>query len=192
MTNNDLKATIATTYKNDFRRLYFCAYKVCRNLPDASEVARDIVNDAFVKACSGAYTGANGASLYTFLYGVVGNASIDTIRRHENSRRVRSRLASSPSAVERTESMWQASDVTPRPFTGPERAYLNLERRELVKAALSQHCTSREVAVWQACKLDGMTTTAAADMLGLTQPTTYRAMTSATAKVSAYVAEMTC
>ena len=186
----DLKATIATTYKNDFRRLYFCAYKVVRNLPDASEVARDIVNDAFVKACAGAFTGANGASLYTFLYSTVGNASIDTIRRHENSRRVRSRLASSPSAVERTESMWQASDVTPRPFTGPERAFLNKERRELVRAALALHCTAREVAVWEACKLDGLTTTAAADLLGVSQPTAHRALAGATEKVGTYVASM--
>ena len=44
----ELKAIIADTYKNDFRRLYFAAYKVVRKLPEPADVARDIVNDAFV------------------------------------------------------------------------------------------------------------------------------------------------
>ena len=133
----DLQTIIADTYKNDFRRLYFAAYKVVRNLPEPADVARDIVNDAFVKACAGACRFENGASLYTFLYSTVGNAAIDTIRRHENSRRVRSRLASSPSAVERTESKWQASDVTPRGFICPERAYFAKERMESTAAKLA-------------------------------------------------------
>ena len=89
-----------------------------------------------------------------------------------------------------TESKWQASDVTPRPFTGPERAFLNKERRELVRAALALHCTAREVAVWEACKLDGLTTTAAANLLGVSQPTAHRALATASDKVGTYVARM--
>ena len=185
----DLQTIIADTYKNDFRRLYFAAYKVVRNLPEPADVARDIVNDAFVKACAGACRFENGASLYTFLYSTVGNAAIDTIRRHENSKRTRSRSAE-VCTVAATESRWQASDVTPRPFTGPERAFMNKERRELVRAALALHCTAREVAVWEACKLDGLTTTAAADLLGVSQPTAYRALATATEKVGTYVAKM--
>ena len=132
----DLQTIIADTYKNDFRRLYFAAYKVVRNLPEPADVARDIVNDAFVKACAGACRFENGASLYTFLYAAVGNAAIDTIRRHENSKRTRSRSAE-VCTVAATESKWQASDVTPRGFICPERAYFAKERMESTAAKLA-------------------------------------------------------
>ena len=132
----DLQTIIADTYKNDFRRLYFAAYKVVRNLPEPADVARDIVNDAFVKACAGACRFENGASLYTFLYSTVGNAAIDTIRRHENSKRTRSRSAE-VCTVAATESKWQASDVTPRGFICPERAYFAKERMESTAAKLA-------------------------------------------------------
>jgi RNA polymerase sigma factor (sigma-70 family) len=190
MPTNDLQAIIADSYKNDFRRLYFCAYQVCRNLPDAADSARDMVNDAYIKALRGDWRGDS--TLYTFLFSCTRNGALDYIRRHENSRRLRSRSATGPEAVPHTESRWQASDVTPRPFACPERSYLSKERRELVKAALAQFCTPREAAVWELCKLDGMTTTDAAEVAGVSQPTAHRALAAATSKISAHIDAMTC
>ena len=178
----DLQTIIADSFKNDFRRLYFNAYSVTRSLPEGADAARDIVTDAYVQAMK-SYTPQAGATLYTWLYRVVANRSLNHIKAHKNSRR----SVNAPAVVE---SKWQASDVTPRPFTGPERAFLNKERRELVKAALADLCTAREVAVWEACKLDGLTTTAAADLLGVSQPTAHRALATATEKVGTYVARM--
>ena len=188
----DLQNAIAVSYKDDFRRLYFCAYQICRNLPDAADAARDIVTDAYVKACKGLHRGDEGATLYTFLYRTVAHASIDHIRRHENSRRIRSKLAGDAPAVERVESKWQASDVTPRPFTCPERAFMSKERRELVRDALALHCNPRQVMAWELCKLDGLTTTAAAEMMDVSQPTAHRALNAALVAIRGHVAEMTC
>jgi RNA polymerase sigma-70 factor (ECF subfamily) len=125
----DLQTIIADSFKNDFRRLYFNAYSVTRSLPEGADAARDIVTDAYVQAMK-SYTPQAGATLYTWLYRVVTNRSLNHIKAHKNSRR-----SVYPPAV--VESKWQASDVTPRPFTGPERAYFAKERMENTAAKLA-------------------------------------------------------
>jgi RNA polymerase sigma factor (sigma-70 family) len=200
MTNIDLQNAIADSYKEDFRKLYFLAYSVCRNFPEPADAARDMVNDAYIKALQGAWRADS--TLYTFLYSCTRNLALDHIRRHEQSKRIRDSKGGNVAPVAdrcddginsvTAESRWGVSDVTPRPFTGPERAYLNKERRELVREALADHCTPREALAWELCKLDGLTTTAAADMMNVSQPTAHRALNGALVAIRAHVAAMTC
>ena len=197
---SDLQTTIATSYKVDFRKLYFCAYSVVRNFPEPADAARDIVNDAYIKALDGLWRGES--ALYTFLFSCTRNLALDHIRRHEQSKRIRDRKGGNVAPVAdrcddginsvTAESKWGVSDVTPRPFIGPEVAYLNKERRALVREALANHCTPREALAWELCKLDGLTTTAAADMMNVSQPTAHRALNGALVAIRAHVAAMTC
>ena len=46
----DLNAQITAAWKENHRKLYFCAYSVVRNFPEPADAARDIVTDAFIKA----------------------------------------------------------------------------------------------------------------------------------------------
>ena len=203
MTNLDtnLQTLVATSYADDFRRLYFCAYAVVRNFPEPADNARDIVNDAYIQALRGKYTPVEGCTFYTWVYGVCKNLALNHIARHEQAKRIRDSKGGNVapcadptegSAGATAESKWQASDITPRPFTCPERVYLNKERRELVREALAQHCNPREVMAWELCKLDGLTTTAAADMMNVSQPTAHRALNAALVAIRGHVAAMTC
>jgi RNA polymerase sigma factor (sigma-70 family) len=202
MTNHDIKTLVATSYADDFRRLYFCAYAVVRNFPEPADAARDIVNDAYIQALRGKYTPVEGCTFYTWVYGVCKNLALNHIARHEQAKRIRDSKGGNvgPCAdrcddgvnARTAESRWGVSDVTPRPFTGPERAYFNKERRELVRDALAQHCTPRQVLAWELCKLDGLTTTAAASMMDVSQPTAHRALNAALVAIRGHVAAMTC
>ena len=199
-TSNDLNVKIEAAYKENYRKLYFAAYQIVRNFPEPSDAARDIVSNAFMKALKGAYRGDNGASLYTFLYAVTRNGALEYIARHEQAKRIRGsngeNVAPCVDNTEgpnggTTESRWLPSDITPRPFGCPERTFLNKEGRELVREALTL-CTGREQAVFELCRFDGLTTSSAADLLNVSQPTAHRALASATMTVTSYVADMTC
>jgi len=197
----DLQTLVADSYKDDFRRLYFCAYSVVRNFPEPADNARDIVNDAYIQALRGKYTPVEGCTFYTWVYGVCKNLALNHIARHEQAKRIRDSKGGNVapcadptegSVGATAESKWQPSDITPRGFTCPERAFLNKERRELVRQALARHCNPRQVMAWELCKLDGLTTTAAADMMAVSQPTAHRALNAALCAIRAHVAEMTC
>ena len=198
-TNIDLNDSITLAWKESQRKLYFCAYSVVRNFPEPADAARDIVADAFVKAARGEWRD-EGASLYTFLYSCTRNGALDHIRRHEQARRIRgSKGENIAPCADNTdgpngstaESNWQPSDVTPRPFPSPESVYMRKERAGLIRDALAQ-CSGREQAVFELCRFDGLSTVAAADLLGVSQPTAYRALAAATASVQAHVEFMTC
>ena len=45
---------------------------------------------------------------------------------------------------------------------------------------------------WELCKLDGLTTTAAAEMMNVSQPTAHRALNAALVAIREHVAAMTC
>ena len=201
MTTLDLQTLVATSYADDFRRLYFCAYAVVRNFPEPADAARDIVNDAYIQALRGKYTPVEGCTFYTWVYGVCKNLALNHIARHEQAKRIRDskggNVAPCADPTEgnigaTAESKWQPSDITPRPFTCPERVYLNKERRELVREALALHCNPREVMAWELCKLDGLTTSAAAEMMDVSQPTAHRALNAALCAIRSHVAAMTC
>ena len=196
---NAQQAEITSTFKAHQRQLYFAAYKVCRDFPEPADAARDIVADAFVKACRGSW--GEQSSLYTWLFRAVINGALDHIRRHEQVKRIRGAKGENVAPCADTtgegangataESSWVPSDVTPKGDIGPERHFFRKERRRLVNEALAM-CSPREQAVWECCRFDGLSTVGAADVLGLTQPTAYRALSSATDKVRAHVAAMTC
>ena len=193
-TPTDLRDQLAACYKENHRKLYFCAYSVVRNFPEPADAARDMVSAAFCKALRGDWRGDS--SLYTFLYTVTRNLALDHIRRHENALRIRcskgGNVAPVADATEgvsgRTaESRWLPSDVTPRAYLSPEQVYFRKERIRLVREALATLCSPREQAVWELCKLDGHTTTSAADLVGVSQPTAHRALASASTKVASFV-----
>jgi RNA polymerase sigma factor (sigma-70 family) len=191
-------ATISNTYKTHGKRLYFAAYKICRDFPEPADAARDCVADAFVKACQGAWRGE--ASLYTFLFKTTCHLALNHIKAAEQSKRIRGASGENvaPCAdgdpegrASVSESNWQPSDVTPKGDCGPERHYLRKETRELINEALKGLCSNREQAVFACCRFDGMTTAACGDTLGIPQATAWRALSSATDKVAGYVQAMT-
>ena len=197
-TSNDLREQLATCYKENHRKLYFCAYAVVRNFPEPADAARDMMAQAFCKALDGSWRGES--SLYTFLYTCTRNLALDHIRRHEQALRIRGskgeNIAPCADSTDgpngsTAESRWQPSDVTPRPFPSPEGVFLRKETRGLINEALAM-CSGREQAVFELCKFDGMSTVVAADTLGVSQPTAHRALAAATAKVAAHVQAMTC
>ena len=197
-TPTDIRQQLAICYKDNARKLYFCAYSVVRNFPEPADAARDIVAESFCKALRGEWRGDS--SLYTFLFSCTRNLALDYIRRHENAKRIRCSRGGNVGPVadvadgmtpRTAESRWQPSDVTPRPYVGPERAYMIKERRQLVRFALDNLCTAREATVWELCKLDGQTTTAAADVIGVSQPTAYRALSLANNKIADHITAMT-
>ena len=201
MTNRNpqnINDKLGKVFKSHNRQLYFTAYKVVRNFPEPADAARDIVSGAFCKALKGEWRGDS--SLYTFLFSCVKNAALDHIRLHEQALRIRGSKGenvapcadNSDGISGRTaESRWLPSDVTPTGFPGPLQALLRKERRRLVMQGLDILCTDRERAVWEMCKLDGLTTTAAGEQIGVSQPTAHRALNSAMLKIREYCIEQT-
>ena len=186
MTNptTDLHNLISNSYKSDYRKLYFTAYAILKNTNEGADAASDAVTDAYCQALQGKFDADKGATLYTWLFRVVTNGALNHLKSHAVSRRSSAQVTDVP------ESTWQASDVVPRAFVGPERAYLNKENRALINAALLT-CSGREVLAFELCKFDGMTTTAAAEVMGVSQPTAHRALNSAQAIIRNHVAKMT-
>jgi RNA polymerase sigma factor (sigma-70 family) len=199
-TDNDLRSALTTCWKDNHRKLYFCAYSVLRDFPEPAEAARDIVSDAFVKALQGGWRD-DGANLYTFLYTVTRNTALDRIRSHDQSRRMRGGSGqnvapcadaqpSVPGSAACAESKWLPSHITPRPFPGPEAVYMRKERRGLVKEAL-EFLTPRQEHAWTASRFSGLTTGQVAIELATSQPTASRLIAAAQGVIDRHVAAMT-
>ena len=198
-TANDLREALSTCWKTHQRRLYFCAYSVLRDFPEPAENARDIVADAFCKALRGGWRD-DGASLYTFLYTCTRNGALDRIRSHDQSKRKRgpkggnvapcTDVSEGGENASTSESKWLPSHVTPRPFVGPEQAYLRKEARELVREALG-FCTPRQAWAFEATRFAGQTTGQTAREMGVSQPTASRLVAAAQAVINNHLAEMT-
>lgn len=184
----------ATAWADYHRRLYFAAYKIVRNCAEPADTARDMVVDAFVKALDKRSEFRGDSSLYTFLYRVVCHAALDHIKAHAQSKRSDEAVASDHAGSEvqpiAAESTWVPSDVTPRGFGNPEQAFLRKERAELISEALDR-LNDRQRRAWELVRLEGHNSVKAAAILGVSQPTAYRALSAADTAVNTHVHAMT-
>ena len=183
----------ATAWADYHRRLYFAAYKIVRNCAEPADTARDLVVDAFVKALDKRSEFRGESSLYTVLYRVVCHAALDHIKAHAQARRSGQAVSADHAGSEvqpvAAESTWLPSDVTPRGFGNPEQAYLRKERAELVNEALDL-LNDRQRRAWELVRLEGHSSVKAASILGVSQPTAYRALSAADAAVNSHLRSM--
>lgn len=180
-------------FETHHRRLYFAAYKVVRDCAEPASTARDIVADAFTKAWANRSDFRGESGLYTFLFKCTVNGALDHIKAHAQAKR--SHKAPSDDAASglqavAAESTWLPSDVTPRGFGNPEQAFLRKERAALVAAALAR-CAPREVEAFNLIRVEGHSSVQAAKLMGMSQPTCYRALKAADGAVSSHLRAMT-
>ena len=199
MSELNARIIIESAIKN--RALLFkVALKHCEGLPGAALLAKDCVNDAVEKA-SRTWSPEGGVSAKRFLaMQVFQHAMKQRASKHNTMR-------ASVEPCDIKESDWRAGDVVPRGFATPEQVYLSRERMRLVNEALEKLATHtvttrdgevkpckasrRAAVVFELVKFDGMTTAAAGEVLGVSQPSAHRALTLALDAVTRYVAHQT-
>ncbi|MCK5689849.1 sigma-70 family RNA polymerase sigma factor [Myxococcota bacterium] len=107
-------------------RHYQRALRVAYGLMKDQHDAEDIVQDAFAKVYTRLSTFEGNSSFYTWLYRIVVNLSIDTIRKHKRQRRANVDGEEARDALRsRTEELWPRYDDS--------EPHANIERLELSK-----------------------------------------------------------
>ena len=115
-----VNAALTEVYKTDYRKFYFAAYKIVQD----SEIARDLVHDAFVKSKSRAEQFGGKSALATYIFRITVNNAIDHVR----SGKHKASVNGGAKDAAKCEADWQPHDIVPKSFPSPLKALLLKEK----------------------------------------------------------------
>tara|TARA_R100000808_G_C2140853_1_gene148669 strand:- start:43 stop:681 length:639 start_codon:yes stop_codon:yes gene_type:complete len=123
-----VNAELTSSYNRDYKKFYFAAFKVVKD----SELARDIVHDAFARSKARASQFNGTAALSSYIFRIVVNMAIDHVRSHGHRASVNGGAKDSATC----ESDWTCHDVVPKPFMGPLKSLILKEKLQGTQAVL--------------------------------------------------------
>ena len=141
-----VNAALTEVYENDYRKFYFAAYAIVKN----SEIARDLVHDAFVKSKSRAAQFQGGSRLSTYIFRITVNNALDHVR----SGKHKASVNGGAKEASKCEADWQPHDIVPKSFPSPLRALLTKEKFEGVQSVMDK-MSPKKLAVLRRYALEG-------------------------------------
>lgn len=158
--------------------------RLAMNLTRSAEDARDIYQEAFLKAYRNIGSFRFECSFYTWIYRIVTNVCLDTLRR----RKVR---AEEPAVVQTPDGPLDriSSAEEDRPLGDPERQVLNRQLEKRIGAAL-EGLTPRERMVFELRHYQGMRLTKIGEITGTSEEAARNCLFRATRKMRSVLGDL--
>ena len=141
-----VNAALTEVYKTDYRKFYFAAFKIVQD----SEIARDLVHDAFVKSKSRAEQFSGKSALATYIFRITVNNAIDHVR----SGKHKASVNGGAKDAAKCEADWQPHDIVPKSFPSPLKALLLKEKLVGVQNVMD-NMSPKKLAILKRYALEG-------------------------------------